>query len=74
MIVQQALRVQLGNSLFIVQVSVLLTKVMMETPFRMVSHVFMKHFDEIALDRADLKPAKWLSFVETFVVWPHKPI
>jgi hypothetical protein len=32
----------------------------------------MKHFGEIALNIADYKPAKWLSYIDdTFVVWPH---
>jgi hypothetical protein len=34
----------------------------------------MEHFEEIALDTADHKPAKWLRYVdETFVVWTHGP-
>jgi hypothetical protein len=32
----------------------------------------VEHFEEIALDAADKKPAKWLRYVdETFLVWPH---
>jgi hypothetical protein len=39
-----------------------------------VSNVFMEHFEEIALDTADHKPAKRLRYVnDTFVVWPHGP-
>jgi hypothetical protein len=33
-----------------------------------------EHFEEIALDTEDHKPAKWLRNVNcTFVVWPHGP-
>jgi hypothetical protein len=39
-----------------------------------LSNVFMGHFEEIALDTANQKPAKWLRYVdETFMVWPHRP-
>jgi hypothetical protein len=33
----------------------------------------MEHFEEITLDTADHKPAKWLRYVDTFIVWPHEP-
>jgi hypothetical protein len=34
----------------------------------------MDHFEEMALDTADHKPAKWLRYVDnTFVVWLHGP-
>jgi hypothetical protein len=34
----------------------------------------MEHFEEIVLDTAEYKPAKWLGYVnDTFVVWPHGP-
>jgi hypothetical protein len=34
--------------------------------------VFMEHFEELALDTADHKPAKWLRYVDDiFVVWRH---
>jgi hypothetical protein len=34
-----------------------------------VSNIFMEHFEEIGLDTADHKPAKWLRYVDdTFVV------
>jgi hypothetical protein len=39
-----------------------------------VSNIFMEHFEEIELDTADHKPAKWLRYGDnTFVVWPHGP-
>jgi hypothetical protein len=39
-----------------------------------VSNIFTEHLEEIALDRADHKPAKWLRYVDdSFVVWPHGP-
>jgi hypothetical protein len=39
-----------------------------------VSNIFMKHFEEIALDTADYTPAKWLRYIDdTFIVWPHGP-
>jgi hypothetical protein len=39
-----------------------------------VSNIFMEHFEEIALDTAYYKPAKWLRHVDdTFVIWPHEP-
>jgi hypothetical protein len=37
-----------------------------------VSNIFMEHPEEIALDTADHKPAKWLRYInDTFAVWPH---
>jgi hypothetical protein len=37
-----------------------------------VSNIFTEHSEEITLDIADHKPAKWLRHVDgTFVVWPH---
>jgi hypothetical protein len=34
----------------------------------------MEHVEEIALDTADHKPAKWFRYVsDTFMVWPHGP-
>jgi hypothetical protein len=34
----------------------------------------MEHFEEVALDTADQKPAKWLRYVdEIFLVWPRGP-
>jgi hypothetical protein len=34
----------------------------------------MEYFEDIALNTADRKPAKWLRYVDdTFVVWPHGP-
>jgi hypothetical protein len=39
-----------------------------------VSNIFMEHFEDIALDTAEYKPAKWLRYVDdTFVVWSHGP-
>jgi hypothetical protein len=39
-----------------------------------VSNIFMGHFEEIALDTANHKPAKWLRYVyDTFVVRPQGP-
>jgi hypothetical protein len=39
-----------------------------------VSNIFMEHSEEIALDTADNKPAKWLRYVDyPFVVLPHGP-
>jgi hypothetical protein len=39
-----------------------------------VSNIFIEHFEEIALDTADFKPAKWLRYIdETFVVWSLGP-
>jgi hypothetical protein len=39
-----------------------------------VNNIFMEHSEEIVLDTADNKPAKWLRYVnDTFVVWPHGP-
>jgi hypothetical protein len=36
--------------------------------------VFMEHFEEIALDTTNHKPAKWLRYVDDiFMVWPHGP-
>jgi hypothetical protein len=31
----------------------------------------MEHFKEIALDTADQKTAKWLKYVDAFMVWPR---
>jgi hypothetical protein len=40
--------------------------------FPVVSNILMEHFEEIALDTAEHKLAKWLRYVDnTFVVWPH---
>jgi hypothetical protein len=37
-----------------------------------VVNIFMEHFEGFALNRFDLKPKCWFSFVDdTFVVWPH---
>jgi hypothetical protein len=37
-----------------------------------VANIFMEHFEGLALNRFDLKPKCWFSFVDdTFVVWPH---
>jgi hypothetical protein len=39
-----------------------------------VSNIFMEYSEEIALDTAEYKPAKWLRYVDdTFMVWPHGP-
>jgi hypothetical protein len=39
-----------------------------------VSNIFMEHFEKIALDTADHKPAKWLRYVDDiFMVLPHGP-
>jgi hypothetical protein len=39
-----------------------------------VSSIFIEHFEEIALDAADHRPAKWLRYIDsTFVVWPRGP-
>jgi hypothetical protein len=39
-----------------------------------VSDIFMKHFEKLALDSAPYKPSLWLWYVDdTFVVWPHGP-
>lgn len=39
-----------------------------------VSNIFMEHFEEIAIDTAEYKPAKWLRYVDdTFVIWPYGP-
>jgi hypothetical protein len=36
--------------------------------------IFMKNFEEIALDKEEHKPAKWLIYVDdTTMVWPHGP-
>jgi hypothetical protein len=44
------------------------------SPSPMVSNIFMEHFEEIALDTADHKPTKWLTYVDdTFVVWSQGP-
>jgi hypothetical protein len=37
-----------------------------------VRNIFMEHFEEIALDTADHKPAKWIRYIDnTFGLWPH---
>jgi hypothetical protein len=75
MIVQHALRAQMGNLLFIIQAFVVPSEVKRETLSPVVSDVFMEHFEEMALDTDDLKPARWLRFVDTFVVlakWANK--
>jgi hypothetical protein len=34
----------------------------------------MEYFEEIALDTANYKPAKWFRYVDdTFMIWPHGP-
>jgi hypothetical protein len=34
----------------------------------------MEHFEKLALDTTEYKPAKWLRYVDdTFIVWPHGP-
>jgi hypothetical protein len=39
-----------------------------------VSNIFVENSEEIALDTAHHKPAKWLRYIDdTFVVWPHGP-
>jgi hypothetical protein len=39
-----------------------------------VSNIFMKHFEKLALDSAQHKQSLWLRYVDdTFVVWPHGP-
>ncbi|XP_023722356.1 uncharacterized protein LOC111872551 [Cryptotermes secundus] len=39
-----------------------------------VSNIFMKHFEKLALDSAPYKPSLWLRYVDdTFVVWSHSP-
>jgi hypothetical protein len=44
------------------------------SPSPAVSNIFMEHFEEIALDSADHRPAKWIRYVDdTFVVWPYGP-
>jgi hypothetical protein len=40
----------------------------------LLSSIFMGHFEEIAFDTADHKPAKWLRYIDnTFLVLPHGP-
>jgi hypothetical protein len=42
--------------------------------FPVVINIFMEDSEEVALDTAIHKPAKWLRYVEdTSVVWPHGP-
>jgi hypothetical protein len=42
--------------------------------YPVVSNIFIEHSEEIALDTADHKPAKWFRYVDdTLVVWPHGP-
>jgi hypothetical protein len=37
-----------------------------------VSNIFMEHFEKLAIDTTDLKPAIWLRYVDDkLVVWPH---
>jgi hypothetical protein len=39
-----------------------------------VRNIFMEHFEEVALDTADHKPAKWIRHVDdNFGVWQHGP-
>jgi hypothetical protein len=39
-----------------------------------VSNIFMEHFEQIASDTADHKPAKWLRYTDdTSMVLPHGP-
>jgi hypothetical protein len=39
-----------------------------------VSNIFMEHFEEISLDTAYYKAAKWLRYADdTFVIRPHEP-
>jgi hypothetical protein len=39
-----------------------------------LSNIFMEHFEEIAMDTAECKPANWLMYVnDTFVIWPYGP-
>jgi hypothetical protein len=38
-----------------------------------VRNIFMVHFEEIALGTANHKPGKWLTYVDTVVIWPHGP-
>jgi hypothetical protein len=39
-----------------------------------VSNIFMKHFEKVVLDSAQLKPPLWLRYFDnTFVVWPLGP-
>jgi hypothetical protein len=42
--------------------------------FLVVSNIYMEHFEDIALDTANHKPAKWLRYIDDiFMVWPHGP-
>jgi hypothetical protein len=39
-----------------------------------VSNIVTENCEQIALDTADHKPMKWLTYVDNnFVVWPHGP-
>jgi hypothetical protein len=39
-----------------------------------VSNIYKKHFEKMALDSAQHKSSLWLRYVDdTFVVWPHGP-
>jgi hypothetical protein len=39
-----------------------------------VSNIYMKHFETVALDSAQHKSSLWIQHVDdTFVVWPHGP-
>jgi hypothetical protein len=49
-------------------------KVMTKGNSSVVSSIFMEHFEKMALDIADYKPAKWIRYLDDiFVVWPHGP-
>jgi hypothetical protein len=37
------------------------------------SNIFMEHVEEITLDTAGHKPTKQLRYVDSYVVWPHRP-
>jgi hypothetical protein len=39
-----------------------------------VSNIYMKHFEKLALDSTQYKPSLWLWYVDDmFVVWPNSP-